>query len=60
VWLGQRNDDPLKELDILMKLGRTSSIKRIRLKKSGPEGENNSIQGDTSKAPNLDELIDLL
>jgi superfamily I DNA/RNA helicase len=60
VWLGQRNDDPLKELDILMKLGRTSSIKRIQLKKSGPEGEINSIQGNTSKAQNLDELIDLL
>jgi hypothetical protein len=43
-----------------MKLGRTSSIKRIQLKKSGTEGEINSIQGDTSKAQNLDELIDLL
>jgi superfamily I DNA/RNA helicase len=60
VWLGQRSDDPLSELDVLMKLGRTSSIKRKQFKKNDPEGEINSIPGNTSKAQNLDELLDLL
>lgn len=60
VWLGQRSDDPLSALDILMKLGRTSSIKRKQLKKSDPESEINSVPDNTSKARNLDELLDLL
>lgn len=60
VWLGQRNDDPLSELDILTKLGRTSSIKRIQLKNSNPGVEVNLIEGKTPKVRNPDELIDLL
>ena len=48
VWMGQRMDDLLPELDVLHKLGRTSSIKRKELKKIDPESEIASVPDSTS------------
>jgi len=39
VWMGQRIDDPLSELDVLIKLGRTSSIKRKELQSTKATGD---------------------
>jgi hypothetical protein len=42
VWLGQRTEDPLDEIDVLAKLERTSSVKRQDLKSDKPVDDNNS------------------
>ena len=39
VWMGQRMDDLLPELDVLHKLGRTSSVKRKELRSTKATGD---------------------